>query len=376
MKNGFKTDRSQKILLLVDSMSLGGSERTVQILANNLVSFGFEVLILSLANEWEYELNQKVKASYIYKKNYSFYKKFIMLPFTFFKVRAQIVNFEADVTISFTPQSNLLSAILGRNEGFKCITSERQYAADYYGKLNVIAKPIIHWMHNRVDAVIVNDLEIGSSLKSYYKVKSPIYVLNNLFDSSILNESKSIERENDGFFRFITVGRLSKEKNTKDLLIAFSQIQNNKCILEIIGDGPLMSYLRSLAKKLNIEQRVVFRGHQKNPFRFLKRADIFVFSSLNEGFPNVILEAMACGLPIISYHFKSGIDTILEGGKNGILIELGNTEALSQAMLKMTKQPTLIEHYKQKSKDKIKEFSNKEKYINDFENIITKILRG
>src|SRR5690606_29189268 len=120
------------------------------------------------------------------------------------------------IVISFTAQTNLINAFLSRNKSFKVVNNERHYAEDYYGKKNIIAKPIIKWMHNKVDAVIVNDIAIQKSLKEYYNVNKPIFVLNNLFDKINLTAFNNKVDESPIKFKYITVGRLTKEKNTKD----------------------------------------------------------------------------------------------------------------------------------------------------------------
>lgn len=375
MKNGLKILRPCKILLLTDSMSFGGSERSVQILANNLISESYSIYILSLANEWSYNVNPQVIKSFIYNKNYSFVKKIILLPITFLKLRNKIRKIAPDIIISFTPQSNLLNAMLAKHGRYGNITSERQYAEEYYGEKNIIAKPVIKWMHDSVDAIIVNDIAIKDSLENYYNIKKNIFIVNNLLDKATLPHMEVKDKSNNDYFKFITIGRLSAEKNTKDIIKALSNIENKKTVLEIIGDGPLRNELETLVQQLKLSSRVTFRGYQKNPFQFLIQADAFVFSSLNEGFPNVILEAMSCNLPIISYHFKSGINTILDGGNNGMLVDLGNVNALSKSMRVMVENDDLRQHYIQKSKETIRRFSDKDAYINMIKEIIHTVIK-
>ncbi len=362
-----------RIILLVDSLDFGGSERSVQILANNLIDRLENLMIISLSDMWKYPLDKRIARTSIYEENYSFSKKFIFLPKTISLLKKKLQEYNPDIVISFTPQSNLLNAFITSRSSWKRITSERHYAEDYYGEKNILARPLIRWMHNRVDAVIANDLAIKNSLIQYYSVRSPIFVLNNLFDPANIPpiQRQAPEKSN---FKFVTVGRLSKEKNTADSIKAFANVQDKKAILEIIGNGPLMEELKGLTAELGVKDRVRFLGHQSNPFQYMINADAFVFSSLNEGFPNVILEAMYCRLPVISYHFRSGISTILEEGKNGLLIELGNKEKLAEAMNQVIEDSTLRKHLSEQSEKTIKRFSDKLKYIDDFEKIVNEVL--
>jgi N-acetylgalactosamine-N,N'-diacetylbacillosaminyl-diphospho-undecaprenol 4-alpha-N-acetylgalactosaminyltransferase len=87
-----------------------------------------------------------------------------------------------------------------------------------------------------------------------------------------------------------------------------------------------------LAKQYNISDKVHFLGFQKNPYPYLKRAKFFVLSSMNEGMPNVILEALACGIPVISFDCLSGPSEMIINKFNGLLVENQNVEQLTEAM--------------------------------------------
>ena len=125
----------------------------------------------------------------------------------------------------------------------------------------------------------------------------------------------------------------------------------------------------------NIEKEVFFLGFQKNPFKFLRKAEIFVFPSLFEGFPNALSEAMACGLPIISTDCQSGPKEILED-KYGIVIkEYENREKLVEELvtnIEKLENKTLRNYYSEMSLERIKEFE-KEKIIKKWEKLIDKI---
>src|SRR3989344_4878828 len=106
----------------------------------------------------------------------------------------------------------------------------------------------------------------------------------------------------------ITMGRLSIEKNYESLIKSFKEIKNEikTAKLVILGAGENKEFLEQLIKELGFEDSVYLLGRQDNPFRFLAKAKVFVLASLREGLPCSILEAMACGIPIISTDCKSG----------------------------------------------------------------------
>ena len=122
----------------------------------------------------------------------------------------------------------------------------------------------------------------------------------------------------------INVARLEEQKGQEYLIRSFVRIKKEIPLtkLVILGEGHLEHKLRDLAKGLGLEQDVVFLGWQKNPFKFLAYSKVFVLSSLWEGFPNTLLEAMALGLPVISTDCPSGPNEIIKHGENGFLIRL------------------------------------------------------
>jgi glycosyltransferase involved in cell wall biosynthesis len=132
----------------------------------------------------------------------------------------------------------------------------------------------------------------------------------------------------------VSVGRLTKQKGYPYLLHAFSLVKKRlSCRLAIIGDGEDRAKLLSMAKDLGVGREVEFLGFQKNPFKYMARSSLFVLSSLYEGFPNVILEAMALGLPVISTDCPSGPAEIIEDKKSGLLVPVRDEKALAGAII-------------------------------------------
>ena len=131
----------------------------------------------------------------------------------------------------------------------------------------------------------------------------------------------------------VSMGRLDYLKGFDILINAFSEVgrHNSNWQLLIIGDGPLKEELKLLTLKLDIQSKVKFLGNLRNPFTYLKKSDLFVLSSRSECFGNVIIEAMACGLPVISTYCL-GPTEIITHGVDGILTEGDNVNSLSDAM--------------------------------------------
>lgn len=132
------------------------------------------------------------------------------------------------------------------------------------------------------------------------------------------------------------VGRLTAQKDFPTLIRAFAKIKQIKpARLMILGNGPERLKLNALIKELSLEGTVSMEGHVENPFAYMKQAKVFVLSSAWEGLPTVLIEAMAVGTPVISTNCKSGPAEILDGGKYGDLVPVGDVKSMADAILKV-----------------------------------------
>jgi glycosyltransferase involved in cell wall biosynthesis len=144
-----------------------------------------------------------------------------------------------------------------------------------------------------------------------------------------------------GTFKILTFARLAPEKDLDTLLQAFARARMTiNATLWIVGDGPERERLQSLVLSLDIKQWVHFTGFHPNPFPFLKAADIFVHTALFEGFPNVVQEAMACGIPVIATDCDFGPREIIHHGTNGLLVPVSCPEVLAEALITLYRDPS------------------------------------
>jgi glycosyltransferase involved in cell wall biosynthesis len=131
----------------------------------------------------------------------------------------------------------------------------------------------------------------------------------------------------------LAVGRLKPQKDFSTLIRAFAEVRKKRpCRLLILGEGPERSALEALIQELGLEQDVELPGFLENPCAYMSRASLFVLSSRWEGLPTVLIEALYCGVPIISTDCPSGPREILAGGQYGALVPVQDVSALADAI--------------------------------------------
>lgn len=148
--------------------------------------------------------------------------------------------------------------------------------------------------------------------------------------------------ESDAHEVVLSVGRLAEAKDLETWLRAFARVverrPNARGILA--GRGPVREEMESLAAKLGLEDVVDFPGFVDNPYGYMANASAFMLSSRHEGLPTVLIEALACGCPVVSTDCPSGPHAILEGGEHGPLVDVGDERALADAVVQTLEHPS------------------------------------
>jgi glycosyltransferase involved in cell wall biosynthesis len=172
--------------------------------------------------------------------------------------------------------------------------------------------------YSRLDLVVCQSRAMRSDLIERYGFPHDrAMVINNPVDTLAIRQLAGVRSVSDGpdnatSVRLLAAGRFTAQKGFDLLIEALALCKRPGLKLTILGDGPLRSQIERLARDRGVLERVVFAGYQDNPFRYFRESDVFVLSSRYEGFPNVVLEALACGLPVISTP-ASGVSEIIDG---------------------------------------------------------------
>lgn len=337
---------SKKLNLLIvrPTMSYGGADRVTLVLLKNLDRSRYQVSLLLMRNEGVLydEIPSDVTVIDAKARNLWFF----LVPL----INA-IRSAKADVVFSTCGGANMpvaIAAFMNPFRKWKAIVSERNVIFPP-GKnilkrtLMVVIKAFFYRFVNVLTAVSIgvkNDMR--RKLLLYGRT---IHVVDNpLIDEELKRQADA--PVNDQWFRenrqipvILHVGRFVHQKNHRLLLTAFREVtESTACHLVLLGEGPLLGETKELVDKLELDSVVNFYGFDKNPFRFMSKCDVFVLSSNHEGMPGVLIQAMACGAPVVSTDCPFGPNEIIsEPGIDGMLVPVGDSKSLAAAILELIK---------------------------------------
>lgn len=337
-----------RIALYLPSLRGGGAERVMVILANGFAERGFEVDLV-LANAEGPYLNQVSSQVRIIDLKSS--RVLTSLPGLARYLRRE----RPTAMLSAMGHANVVAVVASRVAAVstRVIVSERaNFSVSRRHAKSIQAKamgPFMRWAYRRADAIVAVSGGVADDLTASLGLpRSSISVVYNPVDTGSVRKLAGQPEHHPWLPSkeipvLIGVGRLEPQKDFSCLIKAFAKLRESRdARLIILGEGGLRADLEREIRRLGLEEDICLPGFVDNPFSAMTRADLFVLSSRWEGLPNVLIQAMACGTPVVSTDCPSGPVEILEDGKWGRLIPVGDAEALAEAIaatLNDTKHP-------------------------------------
>jgi GalNAc-alpha-(1->4)-GalNAc-alpha-(1->3)-diNAcBac-PP-undecaprenol alpha-1,4-N-acetyl-D-galactosaminyltransferase len=361
---------NKRICCFIPSLRSGGAERVLTELVNYLSSKGYDVTFVTLDNPKYspfYTVNNTVNLVQLdlIQEEGTCFRRALHLLKRIQTLRCFIKNLQPDVIISFIDIMNILTMLATVFLKIRVIVCERtnpryHKIPKFYQWLRTLTYPFA--------AKVVVQTQSAANFFSPFIQKKMMIVPN-----VVRKPAEVIQTVSAKVQHIISVGRLSFEKDHQTLIRAFALLIKDMphLTLTIYGEGPERKKLERVIHDLGLGHVVSLPGDIYHIEEKLLKSDLFVFSSIFEGFPNALCEAMAVGLPVIASNCSGSVD-IIDDGKNGVLFPIGHVEKLYKTMLQLihdeAKRQTLSSHAKQ-----ITELYSENKIYVKWHNIISSI---
>jgi glycosyltransferase involved in cell wall biosynthesis len=355
-----------KLAFIINTLGGGGAEKAVTLLSGYAASEGVTTRVYTLQSGSDaYQLDPRIERVVLTSGRMNRgVGRILSLPLQAAELARQLRNWRPDVCVSVLPRSNI-AHVMTRWFGNRqpVLITEQVSSRDAYPSKSIkdrVMRSMIARFYPQADQVFPSSEGVKEGLTRFGVDRDRMQVVYNAVSLSEIHQaaSASVPAANtDSVPTIITVGRLAYQKDHETLLRAFALTRRRlEARLVLVGQGPLRDDLTALARELEISDRVLFAGWQENPFAWMANADLFVLSSRFEGFGNVVVEAMACGLPVVSTDCPSGPSEILANGDAGILVPVGDVHAMADAMCAVLQDGKLRKQLADKSQRRAPEF--------------------
>jgi len=323
----------KRLIIFMPSMDGGGVEKNLIIVSNFLSKYIKQLTLITFDDSFNKKFSKKINIiNYKQKTNKNFSKYFKYLVCLFILTKEIIQNRKTSV---FSFQANIYCLILSQILQFKVII--RSNSAPQGWTKNFLKKMIFKTFFKFAETIIVNSKDFKKELDKEYNIKS-VVIYNPLNVKEI--EKKSQEKVNINLFKnqntlkIINIARFTEQKDHLTLLKAFKKISKKlKAKLLIMGYGANKRKINNFIESNNLKKIVKVIPFQTNPYKFLKKSDLFILTSIYEGLPNVLLEAMVLKKFIISSNCPTGPKEILQNGKLGMLFKVKNYKHLETKII-------------------------------------------
>ena len=333
---------SIKVALFLPNLSGGGAERVFAVLAEGLVARGIKTEVVLVRAEGPHlaavEAIVPVVDLHVSATRHS------LLPLARYLRRSR-----PDVLVAALGHANIMAVParkFARVETAVVVTQHLRVPTRSSSLEDRLWSGLRARFYPSADAIVAVSRDMAEGLaRSLGVPRDRIDVIANPVITSDLARLGGVPPEHPWFAPgeprvLLGIGRLDRQKDFPTLIRAFAQLRRQRLVrLLILGEGPDRQALESLVRELDIADDVALPGFVSNPYAYLSRAAAFVLSSIYEGLPTVIIEALALGTPVVSTDCPSGPREILEGGRLGRLVPIQNPDALAVAIAQTLDEP-------------------------------------
>lgn len=359
------------IAIILPYLKAGGTERQASYIANHLHAKGYNVSLICIERKDTFLDLFDVEVRYLNSKNSNF--KILK---NINRLSRLLIQLKADIVLSRAWSVNLLTSKAAVKAGIPSVLflSGSTDLSDH----SMIKRKIQKNVLNSAANIISVSHKAKENCKKWLKIdERKITVIHNGIDTEKVRDKAKNEGIIPEFLKklkypkIVFVGRLIHRKGLDLLVKALSAIREEgiNASLIVVGDGIEKATYKKLSEELGVAEYVYFIGEQKNPFPFMNVADTFVLPSRSEGFPNVLIEAMALGLPVIASDCETGPGEILDG-RNGLLASPDCSDSLSNNLSKLLNSNILQDELAKKAYSTVRESFDLENQLNKIEQVI------
>jgi len=330
--------KQKKIAFILPSLRGAGAERVFLNLSRSISEKGYDVDLVLLQKEGEY-LNDVARGVCVVDLHCS------RAALSFFALARYFKEENPDTAVSALPHMNAVTLAANRIAGTNVdiiITKHNPLSIDFSG-INFLKRIGITFLmkslYPSAKAIIAVSRGVAEDVSKVLSmpINTISIIYNPIVNAEIFVKAEEAPRHpwlvDKRAPIILSVGRLVPQKDFMTLIRAFAVLEGkNDARLIILGEGDERSRLERLVAELGLQERVSLPGFMKNPYAEMASADVFVLSSRWEGFGNVLVEAMACGTPVVSTSCLGGPAEIMEGGVYGKLVAPGDVVALAAAI--------------------------------------------
>ena len=368
----------KRILFVTKNMEFGGAQKKIVDLANGLFEKGFEIAILVFDRKDKKGIRIKdltpeiqIIAPPLYRNH-----PVISLRRGIHETVKAVKQWKPDIVYSNLWNTNPFAIAAGRLFGAKIVLEvSNSEAHQLEGKKHkAFAKFYRKSVFSLADAVIAVSEGVEREVRHIYKVTHIQTVYNCIDIENVIERSKAQEEVPHEYLRgnlpvLVAVGRMHRQKGYAHLLEAFKIVnETTEARLIIVGDGNLKEELHRRAESLGIDAKIAMVG-ETEPYTYMRHSDIFVLSSLWEGLPLVLLEAISLGMPVVSTDCDYGPGEVIENEKSGLLVPVADPPKLASAILRLIEDEKLRADLAAEAKKRSRYFA-RDRMVSDYEEIL------
>lgn len=373
----------KKVYFVIPALMGGGAERVILHILKHIDRKRFEpyLVVFEKKGELLFDLPSDIGVRVLKKKKSTFGLQWLV----FFSIARILKNERPDAVVSFMWYTNFITLLARLISGYEgaLIISERYGLSDSHEWWfeEFLRRIAIRFFYSKADRIIVNAMEMLNQFRALYGVAEKKFeIIYNPVDISGIRQLSSEDVDcpcpwyQEDVPVIIAIGRLTQQKGFSYLIRALQRAVSEgiECRLVILGKGPEQESLERLAADLGIRERVWFAGFQQNPYKYLTWSTVFVLSSLYEGFPNVLLEAIALGVPSIATRCLTGPEEIITDGVDGILVPPADKRALADAIKRLLLDEELRKKIGEAGRKRAEDFAV-EKILKQYESVIESV---